>query len=55
VLAGKAGGTLRGGRFLSYPGRAHNDLLVSCMNAFGIQESRFGREEYNKGPLPGLL
>ena len=54
LLAGKGGG-LRGGRHLRYPDVAHNDLLVSIANAFGIATRSFGLPEYSSGPLPGLF
>ena len=46
---------LRGGRHLRYPDVAHNNLLVSIANAFGIATSSFGLPEYSSGPLPGLF
>lgn len=54
LLAGKAGG-LRGGRHLRYPDVAHNDLLISIANAFGVATRTFGLPEYCSGPLPGLF
>jgi hypothetical protein len=58
VLAGRAGGAIRTGRFLSFEPanqRLHNDLLVSMLNAFDIPSTTFGNAEWNKGALPGLL
>jgi hypothetical protein len=56
VLAGGAGGALRTGRFLQYGGTVpHNDLLVSCMNAMGVDVDTFGNPAYCTGPLAGLL
>ncbi len=52
VLAGRAGGRLRSGRFLTFQGRAHNDLLISCMNLMGVEGETFGDAKYCKGPLP---
>ena len=54
VLAGGAGGTLRTGRFVDANGAAHNDLLVSALNAVGVPATRFGNPAYCQGPLPGL-
>ena len=54
VLAGGAGGTLRGGRFLSYKGVPHNNLLVSCMNLMGVAGTTFGNPAFCTGPLAGL-
>jgi hypothetical protein len=52
VLAGKAGGAVRTGRFLSGYGREpHNNLLVSILNAFGVQTNTFGNPAYCTGPL----
>jgi hypothetical protein len=56
VLAGRAGGALQTGRFLAYDGTVyHNDLLVSCMNAMGVDADTFGNPAYCTGPLTGLL
>jgi hypothetical protein len=58
VLAGRAGGALRSGRFLSYPKTAnvpHNNLLVSVMNAMGVPEQTIGNPAYCTGPLTNLL
>ncbi len=54
VLAGRAGG-LRTGRFLQYDHASHNDLLVSVLNAMGVEETTFGLPAFCHGPLPGLL
>jgi hypothetical protein len=55
LLAGGAGGRLPGGRYLRFDGRPHNDLLVSVLNALGLEERTFGDEHFYNGPLPGLL
>jgi hypothetical protein len=58
VLAGRGGGVLETGRFLRFdPSQqiAHNGLLVSLLNAFGIADTQFGKPEWSNGPLPGLL
>jgi uncharacterized protein DUF1552 len=56
VLAGKAGGALRTGRFLSYTGDLpHNNLLVSVLQAMDIPVAKFGKEEWCTGPPTGLL
>jgi hypothetical protein len=54
LVAGSAGGALRTGRYLEYPGASHSDLLVSVLNAMGVETTTFGRPEYCTGPLPGL-
>jgi hypothetical protein len=43
LLAGSAGGVLRTGRFLDYGGRTHGDLLVSILNAMGVEATTDGR------------
>ncbi|WP_437839703.1 DUF1552 domain-containing protein [Sorangium sp. So ce1153] len=55
VIAGRAGGALRTGRFLSYAGDPHNNLLVALCNAMGVDVSTFGNPAYCTGPLSGLL
>jgi Protein of unknown function (DUF1552) len=55
VLAGGCGGALRTGRYLTYEGNHHNDLLVSICNAMDVGISTFGNPAYCTGPLPGLL
>jgi hypothetical protein len=58
VLAGRAGGGLRTGRFLSFAGGAtvpHNNLLVSLLNAMGMPDTTFGKPEWCQGPLSGLV
>src|SRR5262249_40450408 len=55
VLAGKRGGALRPGPFLTYPSATpHNNLLVSLMNAMDVQGSTFGNPAYCTGPLGNL-
>lgn len=54
VMAGKAGGALRTGRFLKYNNESHNNMLVSMLNVMGIPATTFGNPEYCTGPLPGL-
>lgn len=54
VLAGGAGGALRTGRFLTYKGTPHNNLLVSCMNLMGVPGTTFGNPTFCTGPLANL-
>ncbi len=54
VLAGSAGGYFDTGRYVTYPGASHNDLLVSLQNAYGIDEQLFGAQEFCTGALAGL-
>jgi hypothetical protein len=54
VLLGSAGGYFATGRYLQF-NNAHNDLLVSILNAMGLPaEKTFGDPAQCKGPLPGL-
>jgi hypothetical protein len=54
VLLGSAGGYLATGRFLQF-NNAHNDLLVTILNAMGLRDEKtFGDPTLCKGPLPGL-
>lgn len=54
MMAGSAGGYFRTGRYVTYANAPHNDLLVSLLNAFGIEEQTFGAPEFCTGPLSGL-
>jgi hypothetical protein len=57
VLAGRAGGALRTGRYLAYAPAAktlHNGLLISLLNLFGVPATTFGHEPWCNGPLPRL-
>jgi hypothetical protein len=52
VLAGRASGAIQPGRWLSYQDRAHNDLYVSLLRAFGQADATtFGLAEVCAGPL----
>jgi hypothetical protein len=60
VLAGgtaAAPAPLTMGRFIQFPDSPtvkHNDLLVSLLNVFGIQDKTFGNPAYCSGPLAKL-
>jgi hypothetical protein len=55
LLVGSAGRYFRTGRSLTYDGTtAHNKLLVSLCNAFGIERTTFGNPVYGSGPLDRL-
>jgi hypothetical protein len=60
VLAGKAGGSLKTGRYLNYKGKnggenePHTKLLVSVANLAGVQIDSFGFTGKGTGPLGGL-
>ncbi len=55
VVAGGGGGALNTGRMVSYANRPHNDLLVTFLNAFGIEDQVFGDERFCTGPLSDAL
>ncbi len=61
VLAGRAGGALKTGRYLTYKGKnagenePHTKLLVSFANAMGADIDSYGFTGKGKGPLTGLL
>jgi hypothetical protein len=56
VIAGKAGGAFRSGRWLRVtPRQPHNNMLVSILNLFGLPNTRFGHQDHCTGPLTGLL
>jgi hypothetical protein len=54
LMAGSAGGYFKTGRFLTYQGKSHQDLLVSILHAFDVEDSKFGDERFCTGPLAGL-
>lgn len=55
IIAGRAGGAIRTGRYL-HPGRhvPHNHVLVAIAQALGHAVDTFGEPEF-RGPYPGLL
>jgi hypothetical protein len=53
VVAGKCNGKLQTGRFLHYDNTAHNQLLASFMNMFGIPSTGFGEPDF-PGTLSGF-
>jgi hypothetical protein len=56
VLAGRAGGALKTGRFLTFDGSMpHQNLLVSMLNLMGVPATTFGRPDSCSGELPGLV
>jgi hypothetical protein len=54
LLAGGTGGGLQMGRFLTFNGDPHNNLLVSLMNAMGVAGTTFGDPSFCTGPLAQL-
>jgi hypothetical protein len=55
ILAGKAGGQLDSGRWLKVNSQPHNNLLVSILNLFGLQDQTFGHSDFCTGPMAGLV
>jgi hypothetical protein len=55
VLAGKAGGALRTGRYVKFSDRPHNDLLVTLCQALGVETNTFGDPRFCSGPLTELF
>jgi hypothetical protein len=53
LLAG-GGWAFRTGRYLTYQQASHADLLISILNAMGVEQTTFGTPETCTGPLPGL-
>jgi hypothetical protein len=51
LLCGGASGDLQMGRFLTFNGPAHNDLLTSLCNIMGAPTAKFGDPNFCKGPL----
>ncbi len=54
VIAGGAGGCFRTGRYIEAGGQHHAHLLVSILNALGIEETSFGDAEAGTGALSEL-
>lgn len=54
LLAGGAGGYFDMGRYLQFDGVPHNQLLVSILNAMGVDTTCHGNAEFCSGPLAGL-
>ncbi len=56
LLCGGAGGAIRTGRYLTFPGNTpHNNLLVSLLNAMDVPAKTFGAPQHCTGPLAGLV
>lgn len=51
MIAGSGGGQLETGRFVSFPGEPHNNLLVTLCNLMGLPDTTFGDPKYCTGPL----
>ena len=55
VLAGRAGGALRTGRFVNFAAKPHAMLLVSVAQIMGLPIASVGNIKPNSGPLVGLV
>lgn len=55
ILAGNAAGKLATKRWLKVQSQPHNNMLVSILNMFGIEDTRFGHEDFCDGPLSDLV
>jgi hypothetical protein len=54
LIAGRAGGAIRPGRWIDAAG-PHNRLLLSVLQAFGIEQASFGDPRFcARGPFTGL-
>ncbi|MEM9452828.1 MAG: DUF1552 domain-containing protein [Myxococcota bacterium] len=51
ILAGGARGRLNPGRFVSFPDKPHNNLLVNLCNLMGLDDQTFGNPDYCTGPF----
>lgn len=49
------GWAFRTGRYVQYDKASHADLLVSILNAMGVEQTVFGSPETCTGPLSGLV
>jgi hypothetical protein len=54
LLGGKANGAVGTGRAIECGDRPHNDLLLSLLNAYGVETSTFGNPDYCTGPLSAM-
>ncbi len=55
VMAGGLGGFLRTGRMVRFSGRTHNDLLLTILRGFGLDDASFGEARHCTGPLDALM
>lgn len=55
VIAGNTEKFFDTGKFVAFPGEPHNRILVSLLNAMGVDEDVFGDEDFcNAGALTGI-
>ena len=55
LLMAGGGWAFRTGRYVQYQKASHADLLVSILNAMGVEQTTFGNPETCTGPLSGLV
>jgi hypothetical protein len=55
VIAGNANGAFSTGRYLKFNSQSHANLLVTILNAYGVEATTHGDAKYNTGALTGLL
>lgn len=58
IVAGQGGGHLKGGGTIVNAGggaRNHQDLLLTLANVHGLNMTKFGDAQYNKGVIPGMM
>lgn len=55
LMAGNIDGYFKMGRSVDLKGRSNNDLFVTLLHGFGIDDETFGDPEFNEGPLSELL
>ena len=51
-ILGGGNGLMPTGRYRSFGGRAHNDLLTNVCNMMGVPDEKFGASKYCSGALP---
>lgn len=54
LMAGNLGGYFDTGRSVELQGRSNNDLFVTMMRGFGLEDATFGDPAFNGGPLDQL-
>ncbi|MCG8421260.1 MAG: DUF1552 domain-containing protein [Proteobacteria bacterium] len=54
IIAGRAGGYFKPGKYIDFGGTPHNKLLVSVCHAMGLSNETFGNPAAGTGPAEGL-
>ena len=55
LLAGGAGGKLKMGQSILMQDGSINDVLLTILRAYGVNDEHFGVRQYCNGPLEALL